>query len=71
MDRFIVKEEGFSHKHLCIRPRGRDTEPKAGDVRGSLAIRINQLEQQMRDALLARSTAHVGENRVLKAAFFK
>ena len=32
---------------------------------------VNRLEQQLRDALFARSTAHLGEERILRNAFAK
>lgn len=32
---------------------------------------VDKLEQQLRDALFARTTAHLGEQRILKSAFTK
>ena len=38
-------------------------------ARLALAEAVSRLEQQVRDAVWARTTAHIGEERVLKAAF--
>ena len=78
---------GFSSKNLCTRPRtgpctraGTPLAPVGLDNGRPTAERIAQIElgkltdkteQQVRDALFARSTAHIGEERILRAAFNK
>lgn len=70
-------EYGFSSKHLCIRPRqpmGVRPEEESGytpEQLEAIAMQnaVDKLEQQVRDALFARSTAHFGEHRILKSAF--
>jgi hypothetical protein len=72
------REAGFASKYLCVRPRQpmphtnpsieRNPEEKA---RIEMQKKVDKLEQQVRDALFARSTAHLGEHRVLKNAFTK
>ena len=57
--------------------QGRPAEckpPKEVDpliVAGRLATACDKVEQQLKDALFARTTAHVGMERILKASFAK
>lgn len=78
------QQYNFSSKHLCTRPRtepstrsGTPLNPKQNqgaeiDLEAMAhSKRVSRLEQQLRDALFARTTAHVGEERILKNAFTK
>ena len=81
------REYGFSSKDLCTRPRsgpctragtplygGRQPQEAIPDLDVAASeerVAIDRLEQQLRDALFARTTAHLGEQRILKAAFTK
>ena len=75
-------QEAYSSKHLCIRPRvpmginPADLAPPTANDRAKAAendLRGNiiRMEKQLIDALFARTTAHVGEHRILKSAFTK
>ena len=66
---------------MCVRPRqprgASENDPSqmdalaAKDAENKLHLIVERLEQQVRDALFARTTAHVGEQRILKQAFSK
>ena len=74
------QELGFSSKDLCIRPRsgpstraGTPLYPQKAmaapdfDLAASEERKaVDRVEQQLRDALFARTTAHVAEQRILK-----
>ena len=47
------------------------TADLAAAAAADLQRAVNKVEQQVRDALFARTTAHIGEARVLKNAFAK
>lgn len=78
-------EYGFSSKTLWVRPmvpmgvpgggKPQTSEPKppADPMADPAALKraVDRLEQQVKDALLARTTAHMGEQRILKNAFIK
>ena len=80
------REYGFSAKDLCIRPRSgpstragtpldgykkENMEPDLDMIAAEERKAIDRVEAQLRDALFSRSTAHLGEQRLLKNAFTK
>ena len=48
-----------------------DAEDAENDAAATERREVDRLEQQLRDALFARTTAHLGEQRILKNAFNK
>lgn len=74
--------QSFSSRNLCIRARtpmgvpygptsGPTAEQHARDEEIRLSVESTRLEVQLRDALVARTTAQYGPHRVFKAAFAK
>ena len=81
MDRKIVREYGYSSRNYCAVPRlprgSATTDPSQFDAiaakaeENKLHLLVEHLEQQVRSALSARTTATKGDLRVLKDAFAK
>jgi hypothetical protein len=81
MDRKIVREYGYSSRNYCAVPRqpkgSATTDPSQFDSiaakaeENKLHLLVEHLEQQVRSALSARTTATKGDLRVLKDAFAK
>ena len=81
MDRKLVREHGYSSRNYCAVPRqpkgSATTDPSqfnaiaAKAEENKLQLLVEHLEQQVRSALSARTTATKGDLRVLKDAFAK